>query len=139
MADVFSKKKRSEVMSKIRAKNTKPEILVRSYLRKSGHRFGIHSKSLPGKPDIVFKKKMLAIFIHGCFWHGHKNCAIFKYPKSNRVFWRKKIETNRKRDSRVTRALRKLGWKTYVVWECRIKSGKFAASLDKKLMDFDAA
>ena len=118
-ADVFSKKKRSEVMSLIRSKNTKPELYVRSFLHKKGYRFRLHQKNLPGKPDIVLKKHKVVINVNGCFWHQH-NCGKSTIPKSNRKFWLNKFKNNTKRDRLNTLKLRKLGWKVYKIWECKV-------------------
>jgi DNA mismatch endonuclease, patch repair protein len=104
MVDVFTKKKRSEVMSRIRGKNTKPEIFVRSTLHQQGFRFRLHVPSLPGKPDLVFSKYKALIFVHGCFWHGH-NCHLFKWPFTREEFWRKKILKNRDNDQKALKAL----------------------------------
>lgn len=98
MTDKISKAKRSEIMGLIKAKNTKPELLIRKYLHAQGYRFRLYEKHLPCHPDIVLKKYKTVIFINGCFWHGHENCKYFKLPKSNVEFWHHKIETNRKRD-----------------------------------------
>ena len=129
-ADVFSKKKRSEVMSMIRSKNTKPELYVRSFLHKKGYRFRLHQKNLPGKPDIVLKKHNVVINVNGCFWHQH-NCGKSNIPKSNRKFWLNKFKNNKKRDRLNTLKLRKLGWKVYKIWECKVN--KQTQSLVKNL------
>lgn len=121
MADVFSIEKRSEIMSRIRAKNTKPEIIVRKYLFSQGFRFRIHKTDLPGKPDIVLKKYNTIILINGCFWHGHKNCKIFKLPKTQQEYWTPKIEKNILNLSRNKKRLKLLGWKVIEVWECQLK------------------
>jgi len=131
MADIFSKKKRSQIMSANRSKNTLPELAVRSFLRKAKIGYSTHAKKLPGKPDIILKNENIAIFVHGCFWHGHKSCK--RLPKSNREFWRKKIENNIKRDARVARALRNIGWSVICIWECKIRSRKFEIKILKKL------
>ena len=124
MADVFTKKKRSEVMSRIRATNTKPEMLVRKFLFVSGFRFRTHQKNLSGSPDIVLKKHNTVVFVHGCFWHGHESsrCKIARMPKSNKQFWKTKIANNQKRDLKNKRLLKKLGWKLITVWECDLRS-----------------
>lgn len=118
--DIWDKKKRSEVMSKIRSKNTKPEILLRKAVFSKGLRYRINYKKLPGKPDIVFPKYKTVIFVHGCFWHGHKNCKIAHIPKSNINFWKNKIEKNKERDGLNYERITHLGWKIVVVWECQI-------------------
>lgn len=108
-------------MSKIRSKDTKPEKLLRSKLHKQGLRFRIHRKDLPGKPDIVFPKQKLAIFVHGCFWHYHKDCNEGRIPSSNTKFWKEKLEKNISKDERVTQELITKGWKVLTVWECDIE------------------
>ena len=119
--DKVSKKKRSEIMSKIRSKNTGPEKYVRKELRKRGFKFTLHKKNLPGKPDIVLKKHKTVINVNGCFWHHH-NCGRYNIPKNNRKFWLNKFKKNKERDETNTKKLRKLGWKVYTIWECKIKS-----------------
>ena len=132
MADVFSKEKRSEVMRLIKSKNTKPEILVRSFLHSKGLRFRLHSGSLPGKPDIILKKYHTVIFVHGCFWHGHESetCKISRMPKSNIEFWEKKIEYNRKRHVKNATSLMELGWRVLIIWECKLKNSSKTNILD---------
>jgi DNA mismatch endonuclease, patch repair protein len=122
MADVFSKKKRSEIMSRISSKETKPEILVRKHLFAKGFRFIKNDKRLPGKPDIVLPKYKTAVFVHGCFWHHHKNCKFATLPQTNQVFWKNKIDRNVKRDRTVQRELKKSGWQVIIVWQCRLKN-----------------
>jgi len=119
MADIFTKKKRSEVMSRIRSKDTKPELRLRKAVFKRGMRYRLHSKKLPGKPDMVMHRKKLAVFCHGCFWHGHEGC--YREPKSNTDYWRKKLARNKARDKRVVAELEKMGWRVIQVWECDIK------------------
>ena len=117
--DKVSKKKRSEIMSKIRGKNTGPEKYVRKELRKRGFKFTLHKKNLPGKPDIVLKKHKTVINVNGCFWHHH-NCGRYNIPKNNRKFWLNKFKKNKERDRVNTRKLKKLGWKVYKIWECQL-------------------
>ena len=117
--DKVSKKKRSEIMSKIRSKNTGPEKYVRKELRKRGFKFTLHKKNLPGKPDIVLKKHKTVINVNGCFWHHH-NCGRYNIPKNNRKFWLNKFKKNKERDRVNTRKLKKLGWKVYKIWECQL-------------------
>jgi DNA mismatch endonuclease, patch repair protein len=131
MADVYSKAKRSYTMSRIRSKDTKPEILVRKYLFAEGFRFRLHNKKIPGSPDISLKKHKCLIFVNGCFWHGHSNCKISHMPKTNKKFWNTKIWNNIKRDKRTLKKLRKLGWKVLVIWECQIKGEKTEINLQK--------
>ncbi len=120
MVDVVDKATRSRMMSGIRSKNTKPERLIRSALHRRGFRFRLNQASLPGKPDLVFRKHNAVIFIHGCFWHGH-NCKLFKWPASNPDFWRNKVERNRAKDVEVLAELKKSGWRVMVIWECALK------------------
>lgn len=124
MSDVFSKAKRSEVMSHIKSRNTGPERAVRSILHRMGLRFRLNRAELPGKPDIVLPRLGTAIFVHGCFWHRHKGCQFAYTPKSRRKFWFEKLESNIKRDRRVNGALAKLGWNVIIVWECELRSSE---------------
>lgn len=117
--DIWDKKKRSAVMAKIHSKDTKPELIVRRYLWSRGYRYRKNVRGLPGTPDIVLRKYRVVIFVHGCFWHGHE--ADGHIPQSNRAFWQKKIERNKKRDERDKEALRKMGWNVITVWECQLK------------------
>lgn len=124
MADVHSPDVRSYNMSMIRGKNTKPEIIVRKFLHSKGFRFRLHKKDLPGKPDIVLPKYKTVIFIHGCFWHGHKNCKYFVVPKTRTKWWLKKIEGNKQTDKRNNLKLRKESWKIITLWTCQLKPRK---------------
>ena len=136
MADVHNKKTRSYNMSQIKSKNTKPEILVRRFLFSKGFRFRIHDKKLPGKPDIVLPKYKTVILVHGCFWHGHKNCKYFVVPKTRTEWWLNKINRNKENDKKAVRALKNFGYKTLLIWECQLKSKKISrtfSSLLKKL------
>lgn len=120
MGDIVDRETRSRMMSGIRAKNTKPELLVRKYLHAKGLRFRLHVKELPGKPDLVFPKYKTVVFVHGCFWHHHPKCKFAYIPKSNTAFWIEKLQGNRKRDAKRVAELKKLGWKSLVVWECSL-------------------
>ena len=124
MADIWDKNKRSEVMSRIRSKNTKPEILLRSLLFKEGFRFRIHNKELSGKPDIVLKKYNTVIFVHGCFWHYHEECNEGRIPDTNSKFWKEKLSKTIERDKRHRQTLEENGWKVIVVWECELENTK---------------
>lgn len=117
--DIWSKKKRSAVMAKIRSKDTKPEWIVRRYLFSRGYRYRKNVKALPGTPDIVLHKYGIVIFIHGCFWHGHEVDGTM--PKTNREYWKNKIESNKQRDERNKKKLQKMGWSVMTVWECQLK------------------
>jgi DNA mismatch endonuclease (patch repair protein) len=124
--DIWTKSKRSEVMSHIRSCDTKPELIVRSLLHRSGIRYSLRRKDLPGKPDIVMPKYGAVVFVHGCFWHQHPNCSEASMPKTRTSFWRDKLGKNVARDRRNQNALRKQGWKVIVVWECQIIKNPFA-------------
>jgi|SRR3989344_798655 len=114
----------SRTMSAIRAKNTEPELLVRELLASNGIRgYSQHLKNVPGRPDFAFPKKKVAVFVHGCFWHGCRYCKL-KLPKTHRAFWKNKIETNRLRDMQKVRDLRRLGWRTVTVWACRLNTDR---------------
>jgi DNA mismatch endonuclease (patch repair protein) len=119
VADIVSKAKRSAMMSGIHGKNTDPELRVRSHLHRAGLRFRLHSKHLPGRPDIVLRRWKTVVFVHGCFWHRHAGCRFAYNPKSNRRFWNAKFTENVRRDVRKQAALRKACWKVLTVWECR--------------------
>jgi DNA mismatch endonuclease (patch repair protein) len=136
MMDVFTRAKRSEVMSRIRARDTKPELAVRSILHKMGYRFRINRKDLPGKPDIILPRHQTVIFVHGCFWHRHKRCKFAYTPKSRMKFWADKFDSNVKRDLKVRRQLIKLDWHVLTVWECELRSEeKLTARLKTELRD----
>lgn len=131
MADIVSSRKRSEIMSRIRGKNTRPELTIRSILHVNGFRFRLHVKGLPGKPDLFLRKYNAAIFVNGCFWHGH-DCSLYRLPKSNTEFWSDKIASNRSNDSRNISELHKSGIRVMLIWECSLK-GKGKISLDEVL------
>ena len=124
MVDTVTKEKRSWNMSRIKGKDTKPELIVRSMLHRMGYRFRLHRKDLPGKPDIVLPKYRTVIFVHGCFWHRHKRCKYAYNPKSRVEFWQNKFAGTIERDKRHRRQLKTLGWKVLVIWECQIKKLK---------------
>ncbi|WP_254447246.1 very short patch repair endonuclease [Ruegeria sp. HKCCA0235A] len=107
-------------MAAIKSRDTKPELVIRKALHARGFRYRLHSSSLPGKPDLVFKKHRAVIFVHGCFWHGH-NCPLFRWPATRQEFWRAKITGNQERDRRVEAEILNLGWRVGVVWECALK------------------
>ncbi|WP_312608273.1 very short patch repair endonuclease [Agrobacterium pusense] len=120
MADIVTPEKRSLMMSGIRGKDTKPEILIRKALFARGWRYRLHDKRLPGKPDLVFPRLRAVVFVDGCFWHGH-TCHLFRLPSSRVDFWTEKIARNRQRDVEVREALDGLGWRHLTVWECALK------------------
>jgi DNA mismatch endonuclease (patch repair protein) len=121
--DSITKEHRSWNMSRIRSKNTKPEMLVRRYLYSKGIRYRLHAK-LPGKPDIAMKQRQSVVFVNGCFWHGHIGCKYFRLPKSNNDYWDAKINGNIARDTRNYMALQEQGWRCIVIWECQIKHSR---------------
>ena len=122
--DVFTKKRRSEIMARITGKNTIPELRVRRLLHQLGYRFRLHRNDLPGKPDIVLPRWKTVIFVNGCFWHGHscKRGSKNRRPKSNTGYWNSKIDANIKRDAKHHRALADLGWQSIVIWECELSA-----------------
>lgn len=137
MVDTISKEKRHEVMSKIRSKDTKIEIKVRHWLYHHGIRYRKNCMDIPGKPDVAIKKYKIAIFLHGCFWHGHENCKLFKLPKSNTEFWEDKIDKNIIRDQKITEELQKNGWHVFILWECALNTNfeQVMESIYEKIME----
>lgn len=129
MADRMTKQQRHHCMSRIRGKDTKPEMIVRRYLHAHGYRYRVNVKRLPGTPDIVMRKYRTAIFVNGCFWHGHEECSHFVLPKSNTQYWQQKIERNKERDIEKRIHLRMKGWHTIVIWECELKPKNRLATL----------
>ena len=119
MVDIVTREKRSLMMAGIRAKDTRPEMIVRRLLHKAGFRFRLHAKKLPGRPDLVLKRWQAVIHVHGCYWHGH-NCHFFRLPGTDTESWRKKFDTNRRRDAAVAAQLDQLGWRQLNVWECAL-------------------
>ncbi|WNJ21294.1 very short patch repair endonuclease [Pontibacter sp. G13] len=129
MTDKLSPAQRSRLMGKVKRRDTIPELLVRKYLHAAGYRFRVDVAKLPGRPDIVMRKFKTAIFIHGCFWHGHENCSLFKIPKTRTDWWQAKIDRNRSRDAAAIEALREEGWRVWVIWECELKKRRRGATL----------
>ena len=124
MADKFTKEERSKIMSHIPGKETKPEILVRKFLFAKGFRYRKNVKSLSGTPDIVLPRYKTVVFIHGCFWHGHKSCLKSKLPQTRRDFWKKKISENVKRDRKDIQLLQKEDWNVITIWQCEINNSQ---------------
>jgi len=124
-ADIVTAEHRSKIMSMIKGKNTKPEMVVRSVCHEMGLRYRLHRKDLPGKPDLVFPKHRLCIFVHGCFWHRHPGCKYAYTPKSRLDFWLPKLARNVERDLAAQQALQALGWRVAIVWECHTKDREF--------------
>lgn len=135
MIDTLTKAERSERMSRVRAKDTKPEMIVRRLVHGMGYRYRLHDRRLPGSPDIVFRSRRKVIFVHGCFWHRHPDpsCKLARMPKSRQDFWAPKLEGNRERDERNRVALDREGWRQMVVWECECRHEE---QLRNKLQDF---
>jgi DNA mismatch endonuclease, patch repair protein len=121
MVDVFSKRKRSQVMSRIRSRDTTPELTVRSTLHRLGYRFRVHAARLPGRPDVVLPRYKAVIFVHGCFWHRHRGCQFAYTPKTRTKFWLDKLNGNVTRDAKIRYQLRRMGWQVITVWECDIR------------------
>lgn len=131
MADVHSKEVRSYNMSRIRSKNTKPELIVRRYLFAEGYRFRLHRKDLPGKPDIVLPKYRTVIFVHGCFWHGHEGCKYYVVPKTKTEWWLNKIGRNRQMDIEHVKRLKSEKWNVIILFECELKKHLTGSTLNK--------
>jgi DNA mismatch endonuclease, patch repair protein len=119
--DVFTPEQRSAVMAKVKGRNTKPELIVRQAMTRLGARYRLHRNDLPGAPDVVMPGRRLAIFVHGCFWHGHHCARGARVPKANRDYWLAKVGRNRERDARHLAALTALGWRVETIWECDLK------------------
>lgn len=133
--DTLTPDERSLRMSLVKARDTKPERLVRKLLSGMGYRFGLHARNLPGKPDIVFRSRRKIIFVHGCFWHRHANCPLARIPKTRKRFWLDKLEGNRLRDGRVRAALRRDGWSVATVWECQLINADRLAKRLRRFME----
>ena len=139
MTDIVDSKRRSELMANIRNRDTAPELAVRCIAHRMGLRFRLHRKDLPGRPDLVFPKHRLAVFVHGCFWHRHEGCRHASTPKSRAAFWAEKFAANVERDVRQEAALRALGWRVLVIWQCETRD---EAAVERKLsglVGFDRA
>lgn len=133
MADFLSPKERSERMSRIRSKDTSPELALRKALHALGLRFRVHDKRLPGKPDIVLPRFKTVVLVQGCFWHRHGGCKVATTPKSNTSFWQEKFERNVERDRRNAAALNALGWKVLIAWECELASQRKAEAAARRI------
>ena len=131
--DKLDAQRRSENMRRIRSKNTKPEVLLRSLLHKAGYRFRIHRKDLPGKPDIVFSSRQKVIFVHGCFWHQHPECREGRLPGTRQDYWGPKLARNVERDAAAIKQLRAMGWEVLTVWECELQGSD---ALPAQVRDF---
>jgi DNA mismatch endonuclease (patch repair protein) len=132
-SDPLSKQERSLLMGKVRSKNTKPEMIVRKLVFGFGYRYRLHTKELPGRPDLVFRGRRKLIFVHGCFWHGHDCTSGTNRPKSNTDYWQEKLNKNKLRDESDKKTLEKMGWDILVVWECELKN---LQSVSQKIKSF---
>ncbi|MDB5091560.1 MAG: vsr [Mucilaginibacter sp.] len=130
MTDIFNKEKRSKVMTLVKGKNTKPEIILRKKLHALGFRFRVHDRKLPGTPDVKLTKYKTVVFVNGCFWHGHLNCKYYTVPKSNHQFWVDKIEKNINRDRYNYKKLVELGWKVLVIWACELNKKRIDLTIN---------
>lgn len=133
MTDTISREQRSKVMALVRSKDTKPEMAVRKLVHRLGFRYRLHGQKLPGRPDLVFKKRKKVIFVHGCFWHRHENCNHARMPKSNTDFWIEKLNQNKIRDDKNVETLAQLGWENLIIWECEIRD---IVELEKRIIVF---
>ena len=133
--DSLSPKERSEVMARVRSKNSRPEMLVRKLVFLLGYRYRLHDSRLPGCPDLVFKSRRKVIFVHGCFWHRHFRCALARMPKSRLDFWRPKLEGNKARDRRNHRALTRGGWRVLTIWECQTSEPERLRKIIRRFLD----
>ena len=137
MVDVVNKATRSRMMAGIRARDTKPEVFLRTSLHRMGFRYRLGGAGLPGKPDLVFRKRRIALFVHGCFWHRHadRSCRLARMPKSRVDFWLNKLEANRLRDTKHEQLLRKLGWRVIIIWECEtVNAARLKSAISRKLL-----
>ena len=133
--DTLSKEERSERMSRIRGRDSSPEMRLRGLVHGMGYRYRLHVKSLPGKPDMVFPSRKAVMFMHGCFWHRHEGCRLARMPKSRLDFWREKLEGNKLRDQENQRRLRELGWRVLVVWECQLGETERVREMVREFLD----
>lgn len=133
--DNIPQAERSEIMSRVRAKDTRPEMLVRRLVFAEGYRYRLHARKLPGCPDLVFKNCGKVIFVHGCFWHRHADCALARMPKSRLDFWEPKLTANKERDARNKKLLGKEGWKVLTIWECELKDTERLKRTIRRFLD----
>lgn len=133
--DTLTPEQRSERMSRVRSKDTKPELLVRRMIHGMGFRYRLHRRDLPGYPDLVFPSRGKIIFVHGCFWHRHGTCKFTRWPKSRMEFWKPKLEQNKSRDRANLTALRGMGWKVMVIWECQLEDVERLAAKVKTFLE----
>jgi len=127
--------RRSEIMGRVRARDTKPEMIVRRAVHAMGYRYRLHAKDLPGKPDLVFRSRKKVLFVHGCFWHRHPGCALARLPKSRQDFWTPKLNANRQRDVKSERSLKDAGWGVLTIWECELDGTDKLKNKIKEFLD----
>lgn len=130
MSDVHNRGVRSYNMSRIKGKDTKPELIIRSFLHARGVRYRLFRKDLPGKPDLILKKYQTVVFVHGCFWHAHEGCKYFSIPKTNTDWWLSKLSKNKQRDEIAINELKNAEWKVIVIWECELREPLRTKTLD---------
>lgn len=135
--DTLTPAERSERMSRVRSEDTKPELLVRRLVHGMGYRYRLHARGLPGRPDLVFPGRGKIIFVHGCFWHRHGSCKNTRWPKSKLDFWKPKLEANSRRDRANEKALRAMGWKVMVLWECQLQDMAWVSARVRGFLDGD--
>ena len=135
--DTFTKEQRSKCMSRIRAKNTTPELKVRTALHKAGYRFRLYDTSMPGRPDLVLQRHKTVVFVNGCFWHHHKGCKKAYWPKSNRTYWIQKIKRNVLHGKRVVKQLEKEGWRVIMIWDCQTRNPEEIVKVFRKQFNKD--
>jgi len=133
--DTLAPNQRSKLMSRIKGKNTSPELIVRRLVYSMGYRYRLHAKDLPGKPDLVFRPQKKVIFVHGCFWHQHKGCKYSHIPKSNLAYWKPKLQRTLNRDKAHNKKLKKEGWDILVLWDCEIKNLKNSKKRIKQFLE----
>jgi DNA mismatch endonuclease (patch repair protein) len=133
--DTLTPAQRSERMGRVRSKDTKPELAVRRIVFGMGYRYRLHRRDLPGNPDMVFPSRGKIIFVHGCFWHRHGKCELTRWPKSKLEFWKPKLEENSRRDRASQKALRRLGWRVLIVWECQLRNANALAARLRKFLE----
>ena len=135
MVDSLTPEERSQIMARVRSKNSRPELAVRKIVFGFGYRYRLHARTLPGCPDLVFRPRRKIIFVHGCFWHRHANCILARMPKSRIGFWSTKLEGNRKRDERNKRALVREGWNVLTIWECQLRDAERLGARIRRFLD----
>lgn len=133
--DNVSPARRSEIMGRVRSRDTVPEMRVRKLVHSMGYRYRLHAKDILGKPDLVFRSRRKVIFVHGCFWHRHPGCALARMPKSREDFWLQKLEANRQRDLKIERTLRETNWSVLIIWECELSDTDWLKNLIKEFLD----